>query len=549
MNADKACTAGFNHAIIHVKQDAPGPVHDGLTWETAYQTLQEALDWTNTNPGAVYEIWVVEGTYYPDEGGSHVSDSRSESFHIHKNVRLYGGFVGNETSRDARDWMAHPTILSGDIDQDGMPANNAYHVFYLDGASYHEPINNATLIDGFTITAGNANGSGADRSGGGIYCYSKGVYSCSPGLSHLIFSGNSAAEDGGAIFADGGKISCEDNNSAGESSPTLTDVIITSNTANRGGGMANDATCYGRSSPTLTNVVFSQNSAVYGGAMFNYAKGGYLFIYISPTLIIYMEYKAYSEPVLTNVTFSDNSAPGYGGAIYNQLGVDPDTLFGTVSPTLNNSILWDNTAPSGSQIYNGGYHIFDKGATTYLYHSDLQGVGCDYCFGTGNISVDPHFVDPAASDYRLKGESPLIDAGEDSECASEDIRGLPRNDWSCDMGAYEVHLVDTTVVTKTTAMTGTYTFGPTLVKMDFSDVGPLITTTVKYFPRPLRLPGRHPRRQWCGLGPILLAQRRGKLRSGGQRLWHDPHALHRRDRPALYLQVSQPDLGLCCGWQ
>jgi predicted outer membrane repeat protein len=509
MVADLACVATFNHAIIHVKQDAPGPVHDGITWETAYQTLQEALDLTNSNPGGVFEIWVAEGVYYPDEGGSHVNNSRSESFRINFNVRLYGGFAGNETSRDQSDWMANPTLLSGDIEQDETLANNAYHVIYVDGVSYNQSIGGTTVIDGFTITAGNAAGSGTDGSGGGMYCYSKRGYACDPSLSHLIFSGNSAAQDGGAIFADGGKISCEDNNSSGESSPTLSDVIITGNTANRGGGMANYAACYGRSSPSLSNVLFSQNSAVYGGAMFNYAKGSYLFIYVTPSLIIYMEYKAYSEPVLTNVTFSDNSASGNGGAIYNQLGVDPDTLFGTVSPTLNNSILWDNTAPSGAQIYNGGLHLFDKGATTSLYHSDLQGVGCDYCFGTGNIAVDPHFVDPAASDYRLKGESPLIDAGEDSECASEDIRDLPRNDWSCDMGAYEVHLVDSTVITKTTALSGTYTFGPTLVKMDFSDVGALITTTVEYWPGPHPYPVGSLGGSGVGWGPYYTLSGQG----------------------------------------
>lgn len=43
----------------------------------------------------------------------------------------------------------------------------------------------------------------------------------------------------------------------------------------------------------------------------------------------------------------------------------------------------------------------------------------------GNISVDPLFVNPAAGDYRLLRDSPLIDAGWDSG-ASSDINGLPR---------------------------------------------------------------------------------------------------------------------------
>ena len=60
-------------------------------------------------------------------------------------MKIYGGFVGAESSLNQRDWVAHPTILSGDL---GSPANeyppdNAYHVVTAVGV-------NGAAVDGFT---------------------------------------------------------------------------------------------------------------------------------------------------------------------------------------------------------------------------------------------------------------------------------------------------------------------------------------------------------------------------------------------------------------
>lgn len=41
--------------IITVDVDAPGPLLDGLSWTTAYTTVQDALDLTNANGGVNYE--------------------------------------------------------------------------------------------------------------------------------------------------------------------------------------------------------------------------------------------------------------------------------------------------------------------------------------------------------------------------------------------------------------------------------------------------------------------------------------------------------------
>ncbi len=78
-------------AILYVDAGATGPAHDGLSWTTAYTTVQDALDVANTPANAtnVYEIWVAEGVYYPDEGGGRIDNDREQSFRLnHDNVRL-----------------------------------------------------------------------------------------------------------------------------------------------------------------------------------------------------------------------------------------------------------------------------------------------------------------------------------------------------------------------------------------------------------------------------------------------------------------------------
>jgi hypothetical protein len=196
-----------DRTVIYVDRDATGPTHDGTSWATAYTTLQEALDESNADGTTDYEIWVAEGVYYPDEGSGHSADDPAEWFRIEwDNAQLYGGFAGDETDREERDWLAHLTVLSGDVDGDDLDddgngvaetwndvqGNNAYHVLYLDGETY-EPVSDATVIDGFAITAGNAAASGAAGVGGGLFCSGSGSgQACSPMLTNVTFSGNSA---------------------------------------------------------------------------------------------------------------------------------------------------------------------------------------------------------------------------------------------------------------------------------------------------------------------------------------------------------------------
>ena len=131
----------FGPDVIHV--DAAATAYKtGTSWANAYTDLQSAL--ARARAGCGSEIWVAAGTYKPTTD----PDDEYGTFQLPDGVPLYGGFAGNETARDRRNWLQNETILTGDIDGDGQHAahNNTSH--YVVTAS---DINNAT-IDGFTIT-------------------------------------------------------------------------------------------------------------------------------------------------------------------------------------------------------------------------------------------------------------------------------------------------------------------------------------------------------------------------------------------------------------
>jgi predicted outer membrane repeat protein len=287
---------------IHVDKDAPGPVHDGVSWTTAYTDVLDAL--AAATPGD--EIWVAEGVYTP-------GNTLTASFYLTNGVALYGGFGGygiGETLRTQRDWAVHVTVLSGDIDHNdiidpngvitttaNITGNNAYHVVTGSGTD------TAAVLDGFTVTGGTAIGVGTgDERGGGMLNVLG-----NPTLTNVTFSGNYALHGGGGIF-----------NFYGD--PTLTNVIFSHNRATRGGGMHNQY-----SSPTLIDVTFSRNSAGGGGGMSS----------------------EYGSPTLTNVTFSRNSAASFGGG-----GIENENS----NPRLNDVTFSGNSADSygGGMLSRGG---------------------------------------------------------------------------------------------------------------------------------------------------------------------------------------------------
>jgi hypothetical protein len=99
----------------------PSPPNPGESWNNAYKFLQDAIDRADflADQGEVVEIWVANGRHYPDEDADNPNGSgdQNASFKMLDNVRILGGFAGNESSASERDPDANQTFLSGDLNK------------------------------------------------------------------------------------------------------------------------------------------------------------------------------------------------------------------------------------------------------------------------------------------------------------------------------------------------------------------------------------------------------------------------------------------------
>lgn len=461
-------------SIRYVKPIATG-TGNGSSWVNASADIQAMINASVSND----QIWVAAGTYLPTQipfSNNNPTDPRHRTFYVKDSVKIYGGFVGNETLLTQRNWVTNLTVLSGDFNNDdiGFTNNteNAYHVILSVRDS-------ANTIDGFTIKGGNANGTSfnnnleveteivAGANGGGIINYNSNI-----SLNNIIITNNTANNGGGIynnssnarisnvtisnnVASTGGGIFCENNsnptlsyvklnnNSAtndgggmfnSSSNPSLSNVIITDNTAGvDGGGINNYA-----SSPSLNNVVFSGNVAGNnGGGMFNTLSS-------SPVLrnIVISGNTAAtgagisnnsSTPSLINVSIIGNAATSFGGGMQNL----------NANPFLRNCIVWGNTG-------GGNQGIDNISSTPTIGYSDIQ----DSIYaGPGNISTNPLFTNPAnptgADGIWLTADDGLQLSSCTNPCVNTgldflgyitdflDILGNTTNADIRDMGAYE----------------------------------------------------------------------------------------------------------------
>ena len=371
-------------ATIYVDSTRNG---DGSSWTNAYKYLQDALAAAASDD----EIRVAEGIYIPDRSLANPGGNgdRAATFQLKTGVGIYGGFPGGGGSWEDRDPEAYRAILSGDLNGDDIGftnnADNSYHVARALGTD------STAVLDGFTITAGNANGGGMDGDGGGMSNYQS-----SSSLVNCTFTGNFTQKRGGAMA----NKQCD---------LTVANCIFYGNLAdNAGGAIFNQ-----NSNPTFLNCIFIDNSAgIFGGGIHNCSA---------------------SNETLFNCTFTGNSAGDYGGGISNDLS----------DSTIGNCILWDNTAPNGSQL------SLQSGSSLSVSYCCLQGslpaiykeVSSSITWGLGNIADNPLFE---SDNYHLQGGSPCIDAGNPGldYTGQTDIDGEARVMGQCvDIGSDEVFIL------------------------------------------------------------------------------------------------------------
>ena len=450
--------------LWHVHSQAPSG-GDGLSWQNAFGDLSLALDAVAEGD----EIWIAGGSYAPSHK-TDPSDPRTATFTIPGGVSLYGGFQGTEDLLSQRNWQKDPTILTGDLQGDNDAVNNSYHVITLDLNRRKR-----SLLDGFIITGGNANGTGTYCNGGGIFASGSSLV-----LRNSILRGNQASQKGGGLYNHANK------------EMQLQGVSFLENRALNGGAI------YSLNSVLeAERCTFAENYAQgNGGAMVCEATPG----------------------TITNCTFCGNTAPiGWGGGIHSlgisMLQIVHATLTqnkaqnggalsgGGKSLVMLNSLVWGNEATSsGSQIY-----AF-QGSLLTISHCVVQG---GFEGGTEILDLDPELQElgdhggethtcplSEGSLARKRGLEPgeHLVGGKALTVPSEDQRGIPRPEGEAtDLGAYEFFPPTPTAV-PTSTLSPTPTRAPTSTPVPTPTVAPatptpISTVTPMATPTPAPSPG------------------------------------------------------------
>ena len=267
------CSAAVEAQILYVDDDAP-PGGDGLSWDTPFKCLQDAL-YTAAGDPSITEIRVAQGTYKPDqdEAGNVTPGDREATFQLMSGLALKGGYAGiTEPDPDERDVELYETVLSGDLAGNDAPDfenydENSYHVVTVSDTDA------TVMLDGCTVTSGSATGEASDdQRGGGLYCRDATV-----ALADCTVAANRASIlSGGGVFAQGGRITfsgctIRDNRATsfgGGVSARYADLVwfegcaLTGNQAGAGGAI--DTLHCG--STVLTNCSFTANYAGNVGA-------------------------------------------------------------------------------------------------------------------------------------------------------------------------------------------------------------------------------------------------------------------------------------------
>ena len=384
--------------IIYVDAAATG-ADNGQTWTDAYRYLRDAL----AAAGQGDEIRIAQGMYRPDLGAGVSPGDRTESFQLKNGVAIKGGYAGVLASDpDERRIEEYETVFSGDLNGDdgadfSNNSDNSYNVVVAEGIS---PL---TVLEGLSVSGGNANGgSGRWDKGGGIYCYIG-----SPTIRQCAFKGNSARQFAGGMYLD---YIC---------SPQISQCIYSGNKAASGGALANGTWCYPQlrdctfennhaddggavfnresSTPTYTDCEFRNNSAtadgggvknygssaIYNGCMFSRNKayeGGGMYSIGSYT-------PGYQPPQLMSCTFVRNSASYNGGAMFNNI----------IEPVVSGCVFRSNSAGFGGAIHNwksspsvenctftGNFASLHGGALDATNNSSPTVTNCTFSLNCGN---------------------------------------------------------------------------------------------------------------------------------------------------------------------
>lgn len=402
---------------------SPTGVGDGTSWETA-TTLQTALQ----NAVAGDQIWVQGFEQITSADQLYIAPA--DGFSLKSGVQLYGGFKGDETNVNSRETLGKPyqmkyrSVLSGDIKRDDVvdntnlifPANttrsdNATHVLNVNmaPASGNNKNTSPTIINGFSIGNGHADGSG--EKGGGIYIHGDNT---GGGIFRIerCFLLNNYATQGGAIYVDA------EVKNVNNSTSLVNQCVVYNNAAGERAAVENAG----------GGLYLAGEATVVNSSIFNNENGG---------LRLADGAKVVNSTVSRNssggIDMIDDKAEGYNVA--NTIIWGNSTLSTQYRPKFKNSAFHEVEAgDSDGNIYvtaeNRGdtdAPMFDAPSLKTSYDRDFNWRQTAYPLWSWNVLE--------GSVMLSKGDQQSYDQ---SAYGSEDMAGNPRfNGSTIDIGAYE----------------------------------------------------------------------------------------------------------------
>lgn len=343
--------------IYYVSPNGGG---NGSSWQST-MTLADALNTAKAGD----QIWVQgfetitkDSVYFVPE------DQKVTGFTLKSGVQLYGGFAGTETNINDRETLGKPyqmkyrSVLSGDenikdtVDNTNLifPANgtrsdNATHVLSVDMAPSSGSNNNTypTVINGFTITGGHADGT--SEKGGGIYISGDNTGGGNFRIERCFLFNNYATQ-GGAVYVD----AAVKNVNNGES--LINQCVVYNNAASERSAVVNEG----------GGIYLAGEATVVNSSIFNNKNGG---LRIS------------SGSKVVNSTIARNTGAG----------VDMTPNNANNDGSVFNSIIWGNTFLS---VEN--QPVFKNSAFHEVTVTDAD-AGTD---GNGNVYVAKENRDAAA---------------------------------------------------------------------------------------------------------------------------------------------------------
>lgn len=269
-----------NALIVYVDVECTEPDHNGLTWATAYRSLNNAISYLagldeNTVGSKRLEVHVLEGDLWPRYAFTN-NDPKTATITVPKAqsgkpIYIYGGYhrdESDETNKTVeRAPLTYRSVINGNTEANDI-ADGLYHCITVEQGA-------ELVLDGFHIINGYAAGTASRQYGAGLLAHAGSNVT----VRNCIFE-NNTADEGAAIDARGATLTMENcvvnnNTNTTENASVINATTLTMHhvtVANNKGAAPTDMGSSSFSIGNTSNNTLTELASVGAGGAINFAN-------------------------------------------------------------------------------------------------------------------------------------------------------------------------------------------------------------------------------------------------------------------------------------